>query len=170
VYRGSQIASARNTFLSRVTQFIIYRCPVAIVLDAARVPGYQHAPLHDDVVGLEEPLAMPPVFLRIGVVRPLPRKSIKIVKTLRLSTRLLPDQLRERLGLRIERFLLCISPGIASMQDHIRMVIRIDRDVPLEMELAWLGKPLHLEATWHIAPHPASPRVCLHHGWGILGP
>ena len=50
------------------------------------------------------------------------------------------------------------------------MVIRIDRDVPLEMELAWLGKALHLEATWHIAPYPASTRVCLHHGWGVLGP
>jgi hypothetical protein len=50
------------------------------------------------------------------------------------------------------------------------MVIRIDRDVPLEVELAWLGKPLYLEATWHITPYPASPRLCLHHGRGVLGP
>jgi len=27
-----------------------------------------------------------------------------------------------------------------------------------------------LEATWYIAPYPASTRLCLHHGWGVLGP
>src|SRR5262245_39204583 len=56
------------------------------------------------------------------------------------------------------------------MQDHIGVMICIDRDVPLEVELTWLGKPLHLEATWHIAPYPASTRVGLYHGWSVLGP
>src|SRR5215471_8347105 len=171
VHRGPQMQSARHICaLSCKLCTLIYRCPVAIALDAARVPGHLHAPLHDDVIGLEEPLAMPPVFLCIGVVRPSSCKGIEIGKTLRLSTWLLPDQLREGLGLRIERFLLCISPSIAGMQDHVGVVIHIDRDVPLEVELAWLGKPLHLETTWHIAPYPASPRLCLHHGWGVLGP
>src|SRR5215510_6639891 len=171
VHRGSQIQSTRNTgALSCELHTLIDRGPVAIALDTARVPSYQHTPLHDDVIGLEEPLAMPPVFLCIGMVRPLSRKGIKIGKTLRLSTRLLPDQLREGLCLRGERFFFCVSPGIASMQDHIGMVICIDWHVPLEMELAWLRKSLHLEATWHITPYPASTRICLHYGWGILGP
>src|SRR5262249_25484065 len=47
---------------------LLHRDPVPVRLDATRVPGYDHTPLHDDVVRLEQPLTVPPVLLGVGMV------------------------------------------------------------------------------------------------------
>src|SRR5712691_4048291 len=127
-----------------VSVVLVHRCPVTICLDAACMPGYYHAPLHDDVVGLEEPLAPPPVLLCIGVVRPLTRERIKIGKTFWLGTRLLPDQGGKGLSFLAKCLFLLVRLSIAGMENHVVVMILVNGHIPLKMHFPRFWEAFHL--------------------------
>src|SRR5438552_5637728 len=118
------------------------------------MPGYYHAPLHDDVVGLEEPLAPPPILLCIGVVRPLTCERIKIGKTFGLGTRLLPDQGGKCLSFLAKCLFLLVGLRIAGMENHVVVMILVNGHIPLKMHFPVFWEAFHLDVTGNIAAYP----------------
>src|SRR5262249_32035767 len=91
-------------------------------------------------------------------------------KTFRLGARLLPGQPGQRLGLLEKRRALLVGPGIAGLQNHVAVVILVNRHIPLKVHLSQLWEAFYLQAAGHIAPHPAGTRLRLHAGSRILRP
>src|SRR5262249_52602981 len=82
----------------------------------------------------------------------------------------LPGQSGQRLGFLEKCLAFLVGSGITGLQNHIAVVILVDRHIPLKVHLAQLWEAFHLQAAGHIAPHPASPWLRLHDGWRLLWP